>query len=81
MPKEQLDDLMVARIYSYRVEAELARSALEAHGIEAMIEADDCGGQRPLMGANVGVKLMIRRSDISEAMKVLDLTSESFHDD
>jgi imidazoleglycerol phosphate synthase glutamine amidotransferase subunit HisH len=71
MLKEQSDDLAVARIYSYRHEAELARSALEAQGIEAMVEADDCGGQRPLMGANVGVKLLVRRSDESRAKDVL----------
>jgi imidazoleglycerol phosphate synthase glutamine amidotransferase subunit HisH len=71
MLKEQSDDLAVARIYSYRHEAELARSALEAQGIEAVVEADDCGGQRPLMGANVGVKLLVRRSDESRAKDVL----------
>ena len=57
MQREELDDLVIAQIYSFRAEAELARSALEANGIEAMIEADDCGGQRPLLGANLGVRL------------------------
>lgn len=71
MNKEQWDDLTIARIYSYRVEAELARSALQACGIEAMVEADDCGGQRPLMGANFGVRLMVRRSDETKAKSVL----------
>ena len=71
MRKEQAEDLAVVRICSYRHEAELARSALEAHGIEAMVEADDCGGQRPLMGANVGVRLLVRRSDEAEAKSVL----------
>lgn len=73
MHKELGEDLAVARIYSYRVEAELARSALEAHGIEAMVEADDCGGQRPLFGViNGGVKLIVRRSDESKAKKLLE---------
>lgn len=71
MRKEHSDDLVAVRVYSYRHEAELARSALEADGIEAMVEADDCGGQRPLMGANVGVKLLVRRSDESKAKSVL----------
>jgi len=71
MRKEVEDDLAVARIYSYRHEAELARSALEAQGIEAMVEADDCGGQRPLMGANVGVKVLVRRSDENKAKHIL----------
>jgi hypothetical protein len=70
---EVQDKLVVVRTYSYRHEAELARSALEAHGIEAMIEADDCGGQRPLIGAILGgVKLVVRRSDESRAKKFLE---------
>ncbi|HKF52829.1 MAG TPA: hypothetical protein VKB26_10995 [Candidatus Acidoferrales bacterium] len=72
MRKEVEGDLAVARIYSYRHEAELARSALEAQGIEAMVEADDCGGQRPLMGATTGgVKLLVRRSDEGRAKHIL----------
>ncbi len=65
MQREELDDLVVAQVYSFRAEAELARSALEANGIEAMVEADDCGGQRPLLGAIIGVRLLVRRADES----------------
>ncbi|HXT87146.1 MAG TPA: DUF2007 domain-containing protein [Verrucomicrobiae bacterium] len=72
MQREELDDLVVAQIYSYRAEAELARSALEANGIEAMIEADDCGGQRPLLGANLGVRLLVRRADERKAKSFLE---------
>jgi imidazoleglycerol phosphate synthase glutamine amidotransferase subunit HisH len=71
MQTERADDLIVARVYSYRHEAELGRSMLEAEGIEAMIAADDCGGQRPLLGANTGVKLLVRRSDEPQARKLL----------
>ncbi|HKF51038.1 MAG TPA: hypothetical protein VKB26_01895 [Candidatus Acidoferrales bacterium] len=73
MRKELEDDLAVARIYSFRHEAELARSALEARGIEAIVDADDCGGQRPLMGATTGgVKLLVRRSDEGRAKQILE---------
>lgn len=65
------DDLIVARIYSYRAEAELACSMLEANGVEAMIEADDCGGQRPLLGASVGVRLLVRQADEKKARSLL----------
>jgi len=70
--REELGDLVVAQIYSYRAEAELARSALEANGIEAMVEADDCGGQRPLLGANLGVRLLVRRADERKAKSFLE---------
>lgn len=72
MRREELDDLVVTRIYSFRAEAELARSALEANGIEAMVEADDCGGQRPLLGANLGVRLLVRRADERKAKSFLE---------
>ena len=72
MQREKLDDLVVAQTYSYRAEAELARSALEANGIEAMVEADDCGGQRPLLGANLGVRLLVRRADERKAKSFLE---------
>jgi len=71
MPRGRSEDLVVVRTYSYRPEAELALSALEANGIEAMVEADDCGGQRPLLGANIGVKLLVRRPDADRASKLL----------
>ena len=71
MPRGRSEDLVVVRTYSYRPEAELARSALEANGIEATVEADDCGGQRPLLGANIGVKLLVRRPDADRASKLL----------
>ena len=71
MQRGEPDELVVAQIYSYRAEAELARSALEANGIEAMVEADDCGGQRPLLGANLGVRLLVRRADERKAKSFL----------
>lgn len=72
MQRGEPDELVVAQIYSYRAEAELARSALEANGIEAMVEADDCGGQRPLLGANLGVRLLVRRADERKAKSFLE---------
>jgi Putative prokaryotic signal transducing protein len=66
-----LEDLVVARVFGYRHEAELAQGMLEASGVEAVIAADDCGGQRPLMGASAGIRLLVRRSDEPQARKLL----------
>lgn len=66
------EGLIVAHVFAYRHEAKLARGMLEAKGIEAMIEADDCGGQRPLMGASAGVRLLVRRSDAEKVGKLLE---------
>lgn len=69
---DEVGDLIVAHVFAYRHEAELARGMLEAEGIEAVILADDCGGQRPLLGANTGIKLMVRRSHERQARKLLE---------
>lgn len=69
--KKVEEDFVVARTYSYRHEAEMGRTMLEANGVDAMIVADDCGGQRPLVGANIGVKLVVRRRDEHKATTLL----------
>lgn len=70
--KKVQEDFVVARTYSYRHEAEMGRTMLEANGVAAMIVADDCGGQRPLVGANIGVKLVVRREDEDTAKELLE---------
>ena len=37
-------ELVAVRTFPNRIEAELARSALEAAEIDSMVEADDAGG-------------------------------------
>jgi hypothetical protein len=69
---EDSENLVVAHVFLFRHEAEFARGMLESEGIEAIIEADDCGGQRPFLGAVTGVKLLVRRSDVQEARKLLE---------
>lgn len=72
---EDSEDLVVAHVFLFRHEAELARGMLEAEGIEAVIAADDCVGQWPLMGASMGasaaVRLLVRRSDEQKAKQLL----------
>ncbi len=69
---DDVEELVVARIFTFRHEAEIARGMLEAEGIEAVIAADDCGGQRPLMGAaSGGARLLVRRADEKKAKNLL----------
>ena len=66
------EDLVVVRTYTYRHEAEIARSVLEAHSIHTMIQADDFGGLQPMVGASTGgVRLLVRRADEQEAKRLL----------
>ena len=64
------DDLVVIRTFLNTVDAELARGALEAAGIDSMVRADDCGGLRPHLWMR-GVEVLIRREDALRAEEVL----------
>jgi hypothetical protein len=69
-----MPDLVVIRTYLNNFDAELARSALEAAGIDSMIRADDCGGTRPHLWVG-GVELLVRSEDAARADELL--TSEA----
>ena len=68
-----MDDLITLRTFTSRAEAELARTALEAYGIECIIGSDDCGGQRPSLTMANGVRLIARAEDLERAEEVLGL--------
>lgn len=65
------DEIVIARSYSYRHEAKIGRSMLEANGIDAKIYSDDSGGEYPSLSSSNGVRLLVRRSDAEKARKLL----------
>jgi Putative prokaryotic signal transducing protein len=68
------DDLVVARTFNTRPEAELARSALDAAGIDAMVRADSGGDMRPAIAwAGDGFQVIVRADDLEVAREILDL--------
>ena len=68
------DDLVIVASFAGRPEAELARSALEAAGIDSMIRADDGGSMRPAMAwAGVGFQVIVREWDAAEARVILEV--------
>ncbi|RPI57406.1 MAG: hypothetical protein EHM55_01930 [Acidobacteria bacterium] len=70
-----MDDerLIVVRTFLNRMEAELARSALEASAIEAVVAVDDAGGTEPGLWVATGVRLLVRAEDVERAEDVLGL--------
>ncbi|HEY6214870.1 MAG TPA: DUF2007 domain-containing protein [Vicinamibacterales bacterium] len=70
------DALTIVRTFGYRQEAELARGALRAAGIEAVVTSDDAGGLRPAMGWANGVRLLVRAADVAAATELLDANAE-----
>ena len=66
--------LVVVHTFGSRPEADIARSALDAAGIESMIRADDGGSMRPSIAwAGVGFQLLVRREDSEPAQAILEL--------
>jgi hypothetical protein len=64
--------LMVVRSYGSRIEAELAKGALENAGIQSMIQADTAGGMREhLAWSGAGFKIVVPQEDATIAREVL----------
>ena len=64
--------LTVVDRFASQVEADLAKSALESAGIDAMIQADRAGGMRDhLAWSGLGFKVLVREEDVAEAHDVL----------
>ena len=65
------DSLVPVGTFLNHIEADLAKSALEAAGIESMIASDDCGGVRPHLWMG-GVQVLVRDEDAQRAMEILN---------
>ena len=72
--------LIVLQTFESRVQAELARGMLEGAGIAAVVSADDCGGMRPELRLNMGVRLLVAEGDAEDAQQVLDTRSQDLDD-
>ena len=68
--------LAVVRTFLNSLDAEVARGALEAAGIDAMVRADDCGGTRPHLWMG-GIELLVREEDVPLADEVLDTIAQT----
>lgn len=67
--------VMIAE-YSSELDAEMARSQLEAAEIEAWILKDDAGGMQPQLQMSQGVRLFVDEKDVEEALGILDWVDE-----
>jgi Putative prokaryotic signal transducing protein len=66
-----MSNLVAVAAFGTHIEADLARSALEAAGIDAMTAADDAGGQRPHLAFSQGVVVLVREENAAAAREVL----------
>jgi hypothetical protein len=69
--------LVVVQSCGSRLEAELARGALEEAGIPAIIQGDTAGGMREhLAWSGAGVKILVREGDANAARDLLTSLGE-----
>jgi hypothetical protein len=68
-------DLVVVSTFRSRAQADLAKSALEAGGIETMVLADDAGGIQPGLWEGRGVTVVVRREDAQAAREILEIAA------
>ena len=70
-----MDDsvLVVVHTFGTPQEADLAKSALDAAGIDSFVQADSGGGMRPALAwAGHGYQVTVRSEDATEAREILD---------
>jgi len=66
-------NLVVVHEFGSQPEADMAMSALEAAGIDAMIQADSVGGMRTHVAwSGAGFKVLVREEDAADAHDVLE---------
>jgi hypothetical protein len=70
------DELVILESFSDRSFAEAAVSLLETEGIEAMINADDAGGELPNLDFARGVRVLVSPKDVDRAREVLNTAAE-----
>lgn len=60
-------------VFPSRIEAEIAKSKLNAHNIQSIISADDAGGAYPfpLSPTSQGVELRVLEKDLEKAKGLL----------
>jgi Putative prokaryotic signal transducing protein len=69
-------DLVTIRTFPSDLEANIAKGALKAFGIDCMLTRDDCGGQRPHLTLTGGPRLLVRSDDAQRAAEVLNSQGE-----
>ena len=66
-----MDDYISVTEFNNHAEAEMAKEQLESSGINSIIHSDDCGGMAGGQTFIRGVQLLVSKSDIIIAKKIL----------
>jgi hypothetical protein len=67
-----MSDLKILKIFSTRIEAEIAKGFLQSNGINSAIISDDAGSMYPAQDIVSGVRLLVGEKDFPNAKELLD---------
>jgi putative signal transducing protein len=67
-----MNDFVLAKVCSSRIEADLLKAYLECEEIEVIIRADDAGGMIPSLTFPNGVSLFVPQEDLVRAQQIIN---------
>lgn len=65
------DGMTRLKTYINELEAEIAVGRLQSLGVTAVVERDNCGGMRPHLDLQRGVRLLVIDADLEKARGIL----------
>ena len=65
------EGLEVVRVYTSELDARVDLARLEGAGIAASLATDNCGGMRPHLDLDRGVRLLVEAERLDEARELL----------
>ena len=65
------EEVVVLKTFHNEIEAEMAQQVLQEAGVTAFVFKDDAGGMEPQLQRTNGVRLVVNRSDVQHAHKML----------
>ena len=71
------DGWIILRTFTSDLEAQAARGLLEARGLQALIEVDNCGGMRPHLDYTALAKLLVPEQEAAQAQELMQAAADS----
>ena len=68
-----MDEFAEVKSFRNRFEAGMAEALLKEQGLNVLVQSDDCGGIRPDLAFTRGIRILVRKIDLSRAQEILEV--------
>ncbi|VGO17914.1 hypothetical protein PDESU_06516 [Pontiella desulfatans] len=68
-----MDNQVVLTSFVQELDAQMVVMELQAGGIDAVLQKDDCGGMRPFITSERGIEVLVPAADLQRAREILAL--------